>query len=424
MEHKPPRNFRNAWRVGAAATAAVTIAVAMTGCSTSGGSTSGMDGSTVKMYTWIGNSADSAQWSAYTTEGHKVNSAVKVSFTGPPIGDYYTKLPTVLKGSTAPCIVTLQNGQLPPYVSALESLNSYAKAAGVKLSDYNTAMIEQLSSGGKAYALPYDAEPTVIFYNKKLFKEAGVPDPSLSWTTKDFVAAAKATTQDGHYGFAIGQGVYPISYWMTANNEGNYVKNGKANLLTPAFEKRFQFEVDLATKDKAAAPLQAAASGTFPDIDAFGNSQAAMLMNGTYDLSNEQSKIRKANLGVATLPSDNGNPYASVAGTGFAMTKTCSNKKAAFAAIEAMTSEKAQRSIAVSRNQVPARPDSISAWQQAAGPQAVAVLKKLTSRTTVPAVPTDINQVQTLFTQYETDAFSDKSSVKQVLQQVQSGLGQ
>lgn len=420
VHDRPSRRGR---RVLTAIAIASTVGLGLAACSTGASAGSGMDGKTVKMFTWVGSPDEKAQWQAYVDGAKLDDPDVDVTFSGPAIGSYYTKLPTQLKGSDAPCIVTLQNGQVEPYVNALEPLDDLAKDAGVDISAYDPSMIKQLSDGGKVYALPYDAEPYVLFYNKKLFKEAGVPDPGTDWTTDDFLAAAKATTKGDVKGFAIGQGLSGVSAWMTANNESYVEKDGKADLSDPALVKRFQWVVDLATKEKVAAPLEAS-GGTFPDIDAFGSGQAAMFLNGTWDLVHEQEQIGKDNLGVATIPSDDGSPHGSINGTGFAVTKTCSDKKAAFTAIAAMTSLKSQESVAKSRSQVPARADALPAWQSAVGPQAAAVVKVLTENGQVVPSATDSNQIGTLFTQYETDAFSGKSTPKQVLEQVASAVGQ
>jgi len=383
-----------------------------------------MDGKAVKMYTWIGGQADKDQWNAYAKAGAAVDPDVAVKFSGPPITDFYTKLPTVLRGSNAPCIVTLQNGQVDPYVSGLEPLAKWAKAAGVDFGDYNKAMIEQLSVNGDVYALPYDASPTVVYYNKPMFQAAGVPDPAIDWTTEDFLAAAKATTKNGVNGFAVGQGITPVTALMAANGENYVGKDRKPDLQDKALVDRFQWYVDLATKEKVAAPLEAS-GGSFPDIDAFSTGQAAMSMNGLWDLPHEQQTLGKDVVGVATVPSDDGSNKGFIGGTGFAMTKSCSDKTAAFAAIKAMTSAEALASVAKTRGAVPGNTGALDTWAEAIGdPQTASVVQHLTSEAFPTPTPANLNQLNTLMTQFETDAFSGKSTAQEVLKQVESGLNQ
>src|ERR1035437_2716014 len=84
---------------------AVGLAVSMSGCSAAGSATSGMSGKTVKMFTWVGNASDHDQWAAYINGGKLVDPSLSVDFSGPAIGSYYTKLPTQLQGTAAPCLI-------------------------------------------------------------------------------------------------------------------------------------------------------------------------------------------------------------------------------------------------------------------------------------------------------------------------------
>ena len=411
-------------RAAVSVVAAAVLTLGLAACSGGGNSTSGLDGKTLKMYTWIGGKADRQQWSDYIAGGKHADPTMQVSFSGPPISDYYTKLPTVLKSSNAPCLVTFQNGQVNKYVQGLEPLDAMAKKDKLDLSKYSSAMLEQLSVGGKLYAIPFNAGPTVMFYNKKLFKEAGVADPTNSWTVNDFIAAAKATTKNGVYGFAIPQASNPISTLMAADGYPYADKNG-ARLDDPHFRDALQFLVDLSNKYKVAKPLEAAAGGSFPDIDQFSTGQSAMEMQGLWDLQHEQQALGKDNVGIAVIPSKSGTSRGFIGGSGFGITKTCGDKEKAFKAIEAMTSKSGLEFVTKSQASVPARLDALNAWSANAGSaQFATVIRQMTGDATPSPVPSNQTQLDTLLTQYEVNAFSGKSSVAEVLQQVKAGLGQ
>lgn len=418
------RGIARVVRSGLVLATAGALALGVAGCSGGGGASSGLSGSTLKMYTWIGGKPDRQQWTDYISGGKQADPKLAVSFSGPPINDYYTKLPTVMRSSSSPCLVTFQNGRVGAYVQGLEPLDEYAKKNKVDLKAYSSAMLEQLSVDGKLYAIPFNAGPNVIFYNKKLFKDAGVADPGLDWTVDDFIAAAKATTKNGVQGFAIGQASNPISSFMAADGYPYADKNG-AKLDDPHFKAAFQLLVDLANKYKVAKPLEAAAGGTFPDIDAFSNGQAAMQLEGLWDLQHEQQTLGKDDVGIAVIPSTSGSSKGFISGSGFGMTKTCGDKDKAFKAIEAMTSKTALDFVTKSQASVPARLDSIDAWSKNVGtPAFTAVVKQMTANATASPVPSNQTQLDTLLTQYEVDAFSGKSTVSQVLQQVKAGLAQ
>ncbi|ROR72255.1 ABC transporter substrate-binding protein [Bogoriella caseilytica] len=397
------------------ATAAAISLAALTACN-GGSAGSGMDGETVIMHTWVGGDADREQWGAYVEAGNQADSSVDVSFSGPAIGNYYTALPTVLQGSNAPCIVTLQNGQVSPYIEGLEPLEDLAADVGLDLNEYNEAMLEQLSVDGEVYAIPYGAEPNLIFYNRGMFEEAGVPEPTLGWTTEEFLEAAEALTGDGQYGYAIGPGLFHPTYWMAANGEADWVQDGVGDLTDENLIERIQFKIDLATEHEVARPLEADAGGTFPHIDAFSNGQAAMMMNGTWDLQHQQDQIGEENLGITSIPSDDGVARGAIAGTGFAVTQNCSDQEAAMNAIAAMTSLEAQEEVGRTRGNVPSREAALEAWGADEAEEIVEVVREVTTNGVASEIPHNINELNTGFSQYIVEAYAGRSSVEDVLQ--------
>ena len=99
--------------------------------------------------------------------------------------------------SDAPCILTTQAARAQELSGLLEPLDSYMEAAGIKASDYNAAMMQGMTVDGHVLALPYDAEPDVLYYNREMFEKAGLKAPSTSYTTEQFLKDAKALTGDG-----------------------------------------------------------------------------------------------------------------------------------------------------------------------------------------------------------------------------------
>jgi len=414
---------RSRRRIGVTATTGLLV-LGLTACSGTGGASSGLDGDTLTMYTWVGGKADKQQWADYIAGGEQADPSMSVSFSGPPIGDYYTKLPTVMRSNSAPCLVTFQNGRVNPYVEGLEPLDELVQDNKLDLSAYSSAMLEQLSVDDELYALPFNAGPTVILYNKQMFKDAGVAEPTNGWTTDEFIAAAKATTKDGVYGFAIGQGSNPISTLMAADGHPYADEDGPL-LDDPNFHDALQLLVDLANVHKVAKPLEAAAGGTFPDIDAFNTGQAAMEMQGLWDLQHAQESLGEENVGIAVIPSENGQSKGFIGGSGFGITKTCGDKQQAFEAIAAMTSKAGLDEVTKSQASVPARLDSLDAWSANVGsPEFTEVIRQMTGDATPSPVPPNQSQLDTLLTQYEVEAFSGQRTVAEVLEQVKAGLAQ
>ncbi|MFC7677643.1 ABC transporter substrate-binding protein [Paenibacillus sp. GCM10028914] len=105
---------------------------------------------------------------------------------------------------------------------------------------------------GKTYVYPDQAGKWAVYYNKKIFDEAGVPYPSGDWTWDEYIETAKKLTnsEKGIYGS------YMLDYdnymYMLARqyNVSGYKEDGTSNYDDPAFKNALQFFGDLGTVHK------------------------------------------------------------------------------------------------------------------------------------------------------------------------------
>ncbi len=87
-----------------------------------------------------------------------------------------------------------------------------------------------------------------MYYNKKIFKDAGVPYPKAPWTWDDYVATAKKLTskEKGIYGsyFVLDWEYY---FYMIARQRGisGYKADGSSNYDDPGFKEALKFMYDL-----------------------------------------------------------------------------------------------------------------------------------------------------------------------------------
>jgi multiple sugar transport system substrate-binding protein len=83
--------------------------------------------------------------------------------------------------------------ELDPYVtrdSKEVNLNDFFPRS---ITAYRYDLKEHRHGTGKLYALPFNTGGDMMFYNKQLFKEAGVPEPPLdgNWTIDDWLERSK-----------------------------------------------------------------------------------------------------------------------------------------------------------------------------------------------------------------------------------------
>lgn len=102
---------------------------------------------------------------------------------------------------------------------------------------------------GEYYMMPTVNSNDCILYNKDMFEAAGVPLPTPGWTYDQFIAAAKALTKDGIYGYyypAWGSGQPAIDFAKRAlGNNWMYTNDGNAvEIDRPEVKQSFQAYMD------------------------------------------------------------------------------------------------------------------------------------------------------------------------------------
>ena len=74
---------------------------------------------------------------------------------------------------------------ITPFVETDESFD---------LSDYYPSIVEIYTTGGELWAVPSGADPLVMYYNRDIFDEHGIPYPDIGWTWDDFLAVGSTLT--------------------------------------------------------------------------------------------------------------------------------------------------------------------------------------------------------------------------------------
>ncbi|OOC58586.1 ABC transporter substrate-binding protein [Paenibacillus ihbetae] len=94
----------------------------------------------------------------------------------------------------------------PTYHQSLEPLDDYAsKDKDLNIDDFYQGLFNYGKIGDKLYGIPAGFTTRVVYYNKKLFDEAGIAYPADGWTWTDFQDIAKRLTDPSkkQYGFGV-----------------------------------------------------------------------------------------------------------------------------------------------------------------------------------------------------------------------------
>ncbi|MEW5718829.1 MAG: ABC transporter substrate-binding protein, partial [Chloroflexota bacterium] len=229
-------------------------------------------------------------------------------------GDYTQteqKFMTAIAAGQAPDLVMLEISRIPGFANsgALQPLDDFVKSAdGIDPKDFVEALLNESRIGGKLYSLPQSRSMPVFYYNKDLFKAAGLDNSKApaNWAAlRD--AAIKLTKADGSvvgFGVQIGN---PWWYFQEGvESYGADVSRVENNVCKPTFNEPkavegLQFWYDLVNKDKAAKIYPGQGLTTWEQLQAdFISGKVAMMYITTGWMGNIE-KNSKFQVGVGML---------------------------------------------------------------------------------------------------------------------------
>ena len=408
----------------AAGLVAAGVAAGLSAC---GGSTPAPGGSgspsaqSSQMFTWISSEGDRAQWQSFIDGAKQTDPNFNLTLDGPSFQEYWTKVKTRMNSADAPCILTTQAARAQGLKDILIPLDDLAKEAGLDLSKYNAGMIQGMTVDGTVRAIPYDAEPMVLYYNKTLFQKAGLKDPGLDYTQAQFLSDAKALTKDGVMGFGLAPDPgYP--YLPLAFANGNTpVKDGALALTDPGFVSDVQWTFDLAVKEKVASAPNPADTTDVP-MQGFQAGKIAMIIDGPWFYTSIREPMTDE-VGVAVIPSKDGKPVGMIQGSGFGISAKCPDPANAFANIMKITTPEVIAYVGEHRGTVPSLEASFDGWAKGKPEADVKVMKALLAEGLPLITTSNWNQFVTLFTQYSSEGTRGAKTAEEILGTIQTSVG-
>jgi ABC-type glycerol-3-phosphate transport system substrate-binding protein len=316
----------------------------------------------------------------------------------------------------------MQRLRAPGLGQLLQPLDDLAKKNGVDLSQFDKSILQGLQVDGKQVAIPYDLGPLMVYYNKDMFDKAGVQAPKPGWTTNDFLAAAKKLTTGGKYGFAA----FPVIDWtlpfaISMFGVNPVTADGKVDLTNPKYVQAAQWYADLVRKQKVAPTLPATNDTTWP-INQFIAGNAAMVMDGPWDLINTKAQA-KFNVRLAPVPAGANGSHTVTAGSGFGISHSCKNPDAAMKAIAVITGPEGLQYLGEQGRAFPARTAQQKYWYKNAVPGAQQALEAANKGSQPYRTTKNWNQLSQLFVQYGIPAMNGQQSVETWLKNVQQQAG-
>lgn len=217
------RTMKKAVAVGLAAATAFSLCA----CGGGDGSKGGSSKDALEVVIWDNNQQKGLQQicDLFTEEtGIKVDVQVK------EWDSYWTLLEAGASGGDMPDVFWMHSNNSQMYMknNKLLKLDDYIeKSDKVDMSNYMSEITELYTYDGSYYAIPKDYDTIALWYNKKMFDDAGLEYPNENWTWDDLYDAAKKLTKDdgSQYGFCMNTSNDQDTYYNMVYSMGGYIVN-------------------------------------------------------------------------------------------------------------------------------------------------------------------------------------------------------
>jgi multiple sugar transport system substrate-binding protein len=320
---------------------AVAVIAALTGCSSSGPSSSDASpsaldaalkkGGTITYWAWAPASQDKVK--AF----EKAYPKVTVKFVNTGSGtDEYAKITNAIKaGSGAPDVAQFEYTALPQFSLANDLVDLAPYGLDSLKSKYVEGSWSAVQDGKKVYGLPEDSGPMALFYNKSVFDKYGLTVPT---TWDQFVADAKKLHQANPQEYLTsdgGDGLFASSLIWQAGGHPYQVDGTKVTIaLQDEGTKKWTSVWNQLVEGQLLSPTPGYTDDWYKQL---GNGQIASLVSGAWmpSLLESAAKDGSGNWRAAPMPTYDGTPAsANYGGSAQAVLKQSKNQALAAAFVK------------------------------------------------------------------------------------------
>jgi multiple sugar transport system substrate-binding protein len=168
----------------------------------------------------------------------------------------------MMAGNQSPDVVWLSDRMIPQFMDSgkLVSLAALKEDTEYDFNDINPGSFDLMTKDGNPYGIAFSNPPQIIFYNKTLFEQRGVPTPqdllkAGNWNMKTFrqVLIDITDRDQGIYGMAAGEssGWMDHTHWFLGKKGVElFPVQGSFGYATPKGREALQFFMDLVFVDE------------------------------------------------------------------------------------------------------------------------------------------------------------------------------
>lgn len=290
------------------------------------------------------------------------NIKVKTELT--PYAQYFQKLETAATGGALPDVLWMNGPHIVQYAEGkvIVPLSDLASKDNYSLDNYPKSLVDLYTVDGKLYGIPKDFDTTGLWYNKKIFDEAGIPYPDNTWDWNKLKEVAKKLTNKdkGVYGFAAlmgNQGGYYDFIWQ---NGGHIISEDGKSVGFDQPEAIEALKYNISFIKEGLSPTQAQMTETAPS-ELFSSGKIAMMFDGPWMVPEYK---KNPDLNVAVVPKGK-QRAVSIHGLANVIAANTKHKDAAWKFVQFLGSKEAAEVYAKTGTVIPAYNGTQDAWLKA-----------------------------------------------------------
>lgn len=245
-----------------------------------------------------------------------------------PVAELVQKYATAAAGGQAPDALSLDLIYTPSFAAAgqLEDITDLAKSLPY-FDQLSPAHVKTGTYKGRIYGLPYSADSSVLIWNKKLFRQAGLdPDKGpANWAEIEAAAEKVAALGGDIKGFYFsgacgGCNIFTFTPLIWASG-GDILTGdgGKATLDTPQMRDAIAFYRDMVKKGLVPEGARTDTGSNF--FAAFARGNIGLAPSGAFAIGALNTQFPDIDYGVTFLPGKTGGWSSFAGGDNFVITK-------------------------------------------------------------------------------------------------------
>lgn len=290
----------------AAAVAALGMTVTLAGC----GSSSGSGDVTLKLvaadYDVAGGQSSKKYWADLAAAFESKNPGIRIDVQIESWNDVDRKVAEMVKAGKAPDVA--QIGAYADYAAA-DKLYSADQLLSVPVqSNFLRPLVDAGEHKHVQYGLPFVASTRLLFFNKKLFEEAGIREDPKTWDDLRADAVKLKANTDAKYPFALPLGPEEAQaetmMWLLSGGDGYTDTVGNYAIDSPQNVSTFTWLKDNLVDKKLTGPVAPSKLNRKEAFAAFTRGEVGML-NGHPSLMQAAEKAG-IDVGKVALPGRNG----------------------------------------------------------------------------------------------------------------------